>query len=238
MRIHIIQHVSFETPAALANWCTSRGHTLQCSAIYQDGVLPEQDSFDMLILLGGPMHVYESSKYPWLDNEIKAIKDAILAEKKVFGICLGAQLIAVALDAQVTNGPFKEIGWYPVTHLNHTGHPNIFKNIPNPFDAFHWHSDTFQIPKGAYRIAESAACPNQAFQYEKHVLAIQFHLETNEQILESLIEHCPDDLREGPWTQDPHTMQSQTAQLPGIHQSLFSILDLFTKSTSTLKMLQ
>ena len=229
MRIHVIQHVPFETPAAIANWCDLRGHTLQNTAIYQNEILPNLNSYEMLVLLGGPMNVNQTALYPWLHKEIKIIQQAILAEKKVFGICLGAQLIAAALDARIEKGPCKEIGWFPVTLVPNEGQIGLFDQLANPFYAFHWHGDTFQIPNGAFRIAESTACSNQAFQYKKHVLGIQFHLETNEQSLENLIEHCADELGDGPWIQDAATMQNQTFRIPELHQSLFSILDLFTR---------
>jgi len=201
MRIHYLQHVPFEDLANIGVWAAKHGHAITGTRLFCGDPLPAVDSFDLLVVLGDPMNVDEHDRYPWLLEEKRLIGQAIEYKKSILGICLGAQLAAVALGADVKPNLHKEIGWFPVSLTDEAQASKFFRNFPPEFMAFHWHGDTFDIPAGAVRLAGSEACPNQAFQYDAHVLAVQFHLEYSTSSIAKMLHHCGDELVGGPYVQ-------------------------------------
>jgi GMP synthase-like glutamine amidotransferase len=199
MNIHYIQHVPFEGLGILEDWVYQPAHKVTKTKVFEDNRFPFVDLFDVLIILGGPMSVHDTEEHPWLIAEKALIKKAIEKNKKVFGICLGAQLIAEVLGAQVKKNPYREIGWFPIENLV----PNnpLLEHIPTSFDAFHWHGETFDLPLNAIHLFSSKACTNQAFQYNQNVLAFQFHLEMTEEAIADLTSKAHADLIEGPYVQ-------------------------------------
>ncbi len=204
MNIHWLQHVPFEGLGCIEPWLIENGHAVSCTRLWAGDRLPDIENIDGLIVMGGPMGVYDEAIYSWLAEEKAFIQQIIAQNKPVLGICLGAQLIAEVLGSRVTRlreqaagnvwkNSQREIGFFPVA-----GDGKIF---PEEFTAFHWHGDTFGIPEGAVHLASSAACENQAFIYKDNVLALQFHLETTEQSLLSLYAHCKDEVTCGPFIQ-------------------------------------
>lgn len=185
MILRTLEHVSFEGPAAIADWARERGIDVERTAIYAGKSAPDVDSFDILAVMGGPMNIYEEDKYPWLAAEKRLIKEAIDAGKIVIGVCLGAQLIADCLGAKITPNEYKEIGWLPITLAE------------GELLAFHWHGDTFSLPAGSERLASSVACLNQGFTFGKNVLALQFHIEYSPESIETMIKNCPEDFADG-----------------------------------------
>lgn len=139
--------------------------------------------FNALIILGGPLNVYEEDSYPYLRQVDQLIKEAIQKDMPVLGACLGGQLIAKALGAPVIRNPVQEIGWYGM-RLTAAGIKSpFFKDLPGEFPVFHWHSDTFTLPNGAINLAATKYCANQAFSCGPRVLAVQFHLEITPDII-------------------------------------------------------
>lgn len=201
MRIHYLQHVSFEDLANIELWATVREHSISLTKLFMNEVLPSVDQFDCLIVMGGPMNIYEEAKYPWLVREKSFILETIKAGKLVLGICLGGQLIADVLGGKVRKNKFKEIGWYQVTKTAEASESVFFDTLPQKFISFHWHGDTFDIPPGCTRIAESQGCNNQAFEYGGKVLAIQFHLESSKLSIEKLIDNCRDEIVDSKYVQ-------------------------------------
>ncbi|HEY0602415.1 MAG TPA: type 1 glutamine amidotransferase [Herpetosiphonaceae bacterium] len=224
MNIHYIQHVPFEGIGSIGRWCQQHGHVLSNTRVYRDEPLPDLAAVDCLVSLGGPMNVYEHDRYPWLALEKRLVEQAIQAGKPVLGICLGAQLVADVLGARVFGNPYKEIGWFPV-ELTAAGRSNpIFSGWPEQLPVFHWHGDTFSLPAGALRIARSEGCPNQGFLYGDHVVALQFHLEATPESVQMLIEHCADELTEGPYIQTRDAIFSQQEHFAQINQAMDDIL--------------
>lgn len=193
LRIHYFQHVPFEEPGYLETWALSNGHSLSATKFYDKTNLPNPDEIDWLIVMGGPMGVYDEEEYPWLKEEKEFIRLAIEKDKTVVGICLGAQLIADVLGAKVYPNVQKEIGWFSVFNLSGNQH-KVSSGLPGVFTAFHWHGDTFDLPEGATHLLESDMCYNQAFIYQDKVLALQFHLEVTNQTLEMLVDNCRHEL--------------------------------------------
>lgn len=220
-----LQHVPFEGPGHLAVWCHERGYPLSCVELWKDLALPAPDEFDGLFVLGGPMNVYEEAKYPWLGPEKELIVRAISDRKPVLGVCLGAQLLSAVLGGTVSEMLDKEIGWFPVNLTAVGRDSDVFRGFPDKFMAFHWHGDSFSIPPRAFHLAQSEACDEQAFVYENHVVGLQFHLESTEQMIAGLIENCGEDLGCGYYIQDPHTIKSCANYLPVAEDLISRLLD-------------
>jgi len=176
MRTLAIRHVGFEHLDLLEDLLGERGHDVR----YLDaGVRPLHDvdpmADQLVVVLGGPVGVYETEAYPFLKEEIAFVRRRLAARKPTLGICLGAQIMAAALGARVYPGPEKEIGWKPLTFTN-TGKFSPLGHV-GAADVLHWHGDTFDLPPGATLLASTSLVENQAFALEDYGLALQFHLE-------------------------------------------------------------
>ena len=180
---------------------------------------------DWLIVMGGPMGIYDEENYPWLCAEKRFIKEAIDSEKIVLGICLGAQLIADVLGAKVYRNEHREIGWYKINRRPETDNTILSKAIPEQIEVFHWHGDTFDIPDDATALAESEACKNQGFILHDRVVAFQFHLETTLESATALIQNCRNDLDGSQYVQSEEEMLSNTQRFSTINQVMFSVLN-------------
>jgi len=184
-----LRHVAFEHAGLIADCLAARGRQLTqievgCEPLDRAAIVDA----DLLVVLGGPIGVYETDDYPFLGPEIEAIAARLAAERPTLGVCLGAQLIAAALGARVAPGPAKEIGYAPIT-LTEAGARSVLAPFANA-DVLHWHGDNFDLPPGAERLASTAVCPNQAFAIGHHTLGLQFHIETPPEEIEAwLIGH-------------------------------------------------
>jgi GMP synthase-like glutamine amidotransferase len=186
----------------MSDWFLSQGHELSCTRLFEEPSLPVVEDFDWLVVMGGPMGVGDSSKYPWLPFEMDLIRSTIINGKRILGVCLGAQLMAAAMGAKIHRNPQKEIGWFPVNKIGMDKTP-FAKDFPKTFDAFHWHGDTFDIPQGAEKLVSSKATANQGFCVGASALALQFHLELRVSDATRIAEACPDDLTPGAYVQQP-----------------------------------
>jgi GMP synthase-like glutamine amidotransferase len=228
MRIHYLQHEPFETPGAILAWAKNRGHALSSTMVYNSEPLPRPGSFDLLVIMGGSMSVYDEPLHPWMGAELRCIESAVGMNKKVLGICLGAQLIARSLGAKVYKNKHKEIGWFPVTLTPEGLKSPLFRGWPEEFTAFQWHGDTFDIPEGAAPVASSEACRNQAFVYEGKTIALQFHPETTEGDLELFLESVSGGLGEGPYIQSVNEIRNGKVRIPAMNELLFGTLEKLT----------
>ena len=189
------------------------------------------EEFDWLIVMGGPMNIYEEKEYPWLAGEKRFIGKAIEKGKIVLGICLGAQLIADVLGGQVVRNRCKEIGWFPVS-LRPEGTESVaFRGFPAKFQALHWHGDTFSLPPGAAMLAESEACPAQAFSSNGgRVLALQFHLESSKDSARALIQNCSDELVDGAYIQGADAILGSSENFSSIYDAMLLLLENMRKA--------
>jgi GMP synthase-like glutamine amidotransferase len=189
MEIHWFQHVPFEGLGAIEGWLLARGHTLTCTRFYAGESAPATvDGFDWLVVMGGPMNIYQYRDHPWLRAEKRVIRDAVAAGKRVLGVCLGAQLIADALGGKVYQNTEREIGWFPITAVPE-GRGSPFE-FPAESTVFHWHGDTFSLPPGGVWLARSEACEHQAFAVGARVLGLQFHLEMTPDDVARIAREC------------------------------------------------
>ncbi len=232
MHIHCLQHVSFENPGTILEWISNNNHTISYTYFFEKNpVLPTLDSFDALLILGGYMNVNEEEKFPWLKVEKTYIKEVIKKNKKIFGICLGSQLLANVLGAKVVQGQQKEIGFFPITFSSEAKNNSIFNHFQNETTVFHWHSETFEIPEKAVRIASSNACENQGFMIENRIMAFQFHIEMDDKVIESLIENEPEEIAEkGNYIQNANEIKSNFDNLNQNKNDFFKLLDTFFKN--------
>ncbi len=219
MKLHYLQHVPFEGLGIIEDWAKAQDTEISVSQLFNNDPLPDLAGFDWLVVMGGPMGIYDYEKYPWLVTEKLFIKNAIDAGKTVIGICLGAQLIADVLGAKVYPGPQKEIGWFPIQRAE--GAPEI---IPKELTAFHWHGDTFEIPEGAICLASSEAYKNQGFIYNNCVIALQFHLETTYESMKALIENCGSELVDAPTIQTAKQMRTGRSNIENINAAMKALL--------------
>ena len=224
MRIHSLQHVPFEDIGSMANDFHAQGYSLTSTHWYRGDAAPDINSFDALVVMGGPMGIYDEAIYPWLADEKVLIKEAIAAGKIVLGICLGAQLIADVLGGKVTRNPHKEIGWLPIQiHPAAANHPiaQVFARYP---EVFHWHGDTFALPPGAVHLASSEGCVNQAYVFQDQVYGFQFHLETTPTSARALIENCADDIDGSRYTQSAQAILASEDKFAQINRAMSEVL--------------
>ena len=196
-----VMHVPFEGPGIIAPWAKRNGIHMKFVRVFEHVPFPDLGENDMLLIMGGPMNVYDYHVHPWMEEEIEWVSKAISKGNPVLGICLGAQIIASALGVEVHPGDEKEIGWHPLQFLPAIGDYKIWKDHPGTQMVFHWHRDTFDIPDHAVRIAASEAFDNQGFIYKNRVVALQFHLEVTKESVGELVENCRDDIVPGPHVQ-------------------------------------
>ncbi len=227
MKIHYIQHVPFEDLGSIAVWAANKNAQISCTRLFKDEPLPELDNFDWLIVMGGPMNIYEDDIYPWLRREKKFIGEAISHGKKVLGVCLGAQLIADVLGAKIYANNEKEIGWFPIKAASNLTDKILRDIFDSDMEVMHWHGDTFSIPAGATRIAESDVCQNQGFIYKDNVIALQFHLETTAASLAKLIDNCHDELVAGTYIQNANDMLAEKERFDRINVAMNNLLNYF-----------
>jgi len=207
--LHYIEHVPFEPPGSILNWAQNKSMDISATKLYQAADFPDPDSIDFLVIMGGPMNIYEYQKYDWLKPEKTFIKSCLEKGKSILGVCLGSQLLADCLGSRVYENKYREIGWFPVEFSDEV----LSKALPDGFlkstTSFHWHGETYDLPEGAVQLGSSEATRNQGFLYGDNVLAMQFHLEVNDHMVSDLIRNGGDDLsREGDFIQDPGMLES------------------------------
>jgi GMP synthase (glutamine-hydrolysing) len=181
----VLRHVAFEDLGLLAPVLNREGWTVSfCEAAVEDLSHRFIEHADLLIVLGGPIGVYETETYPFLTREIALLERRLAKERPTLGICLGGQLMARALGGRVFAGSVKEIGWGPVALTEAGAVSSLAPLAEDGAKVLHWHGDTFDLPQGATRLASNANYENQAFAYCHHSLALQFHLEADPRQLE------------------------------------------------------
>ncbi len=185
----VVRHVAFEDLGTFAPVLSAAGFDLSVMDAGVDELFEPIVRSDLVVVLGGPIGVYEEDRYPFLSAERKALGQRLRDGLPTLGICLGAQLMAAALGARVYPGAHKEIGWAPV-ELTAAGTSSCLSKLEGQ-PVLHWHGDTFDLPQGAERLASTALYPNQAFAIGSNALALQFHPELDARRFEQwLIGHA------------------------------------------------
>lgn len=194
MSLLVLQHIECEGPGYIADFAASRGLDLEVIRVFDGTPIPAPQNAEAMIVLGGPMNVYEEERYPWLVAENSAIQAAVSADVPYLGICLGSQLLAKALGASITRNPAEEIGFGDVRLSPEGSQDPLFRGFADVLPAFHWHEDTWALPTGGTLLASSDACPHQAFRHGK-AYGFQFHIETTPEMVSDWIDEYSGQLR-------------------------------------------
>jgi GMP synthase-like glutamine amidotransferase len=226
MKIHCIRHEPFEGPGYIEWWAKENNHTIQFTRTYMHQSFPDEIDFELLIIMGGSVTLHTNVIIPWLAEEEHFILKAISQNKKILGICLGAQILAKIHGAKIYPGKSKEIGWYPVRF--HIPEPSDFSFLPKEMPVFHWHGDTFDLPEGSQHLASSALTPNQAFTIGKNIVAFQFHLEMTAPAVKKIIKALQVELcNGGEYVQSAADILNQTTYVNPCKEILYKFLDRF-----------
>jgi GMP synthase-like glutamine amidotransferase len=181
MSVLILKNIANEGPGTIEDFLKEKGISYHILNMFEPGEMPDISGFSHLVVMGGPMAVYEMDKFPFLHIEAAAIRSFIKSGKAVLGICLGAQMIAYALGAEVYPGGKEETGWGRVG-ITQDGleDPVMFSLSADrqPYaEVFQWHGDTYDLPENSVSLSSSEVYPNQAFRYRDNIYALQFHIE-------------------------------------------------------------
>lgn len=225
MRIRCLTHAPFEGPGSIEAWARDRGHELALTRVWAGDALPPVGADDWLFVLGGPMSVHDEAVHPWMAAEKRFLRARLDAGKRVVGVCLGAQLLAEALGARVVRARASEIGWFPVTLTREGREYPPLAGVPERWEVLHWHGETFDLPRGAVRLAGSEACANQAFAVGSSVLAFQFHPEATRTWLTGLIQNAAADLVDGPYVEAPAVMLGDEPRFASARERMRGVLD-------------
>lgn len=202
MSVLILKNIPAEGPGTIEDFLCVQGIPYRVVDLQAEAI-PDPGEYQTLVMMGGPMSVNDD--IPYIRREEELVREFIGAGKQVFGVCLGAQIMARALGARVYAGPEKEIGWFDIV-LTEEGirDPLMRRLATHPragdfwksFKVFHWHGETFDIPAGAERLAKSSLYTNQAFRYGPNAYAFQFHIEVRREMITEWLENEPVDLEE------------------------------------------
>jgi GMP synthase (glutamine-hydrolysing) len=201
MSVLIIKNIITEGPGTLGLFLDEKHIPYTVVELGAGETPPPLDKYNSLVVLGGPMGVYEMDKYPHLTVGSRIIREALNRDLKVFGVCLGSQMLAHCLGAEVFPGPGKEIGWH---HIELTGeglkdplmrqaatHPQV-GDFWRSFKVLHWHGDTFNLPHGAVLLASSKLYKHQAFRFGNNAYGFQFHIEVTKEMILEWFKDMPD----------------------------------------------
>ena len=195
-QIYVLQHHPVENLGTIADALEEAALAWQYVRIHEGHSVPtEMKGAGGLIVMGGPMGVYQTDRYPFLLEEMRLIEQAVKEDLPVLGVCLGAQIVAAALGAKVAKNPAgKEIGWHPVTMTDTAQDDRLFRGVARTITPFHWHGDVYELPAGAVSLSSSDKTPCQSFRHGSSVYALQFHLEVTKESVASMAAEWPREL--------------------------------------------
>lgn len=230
MRIHILMHESFESPGAIVEWAVQKKHQVTYTKFYQNDTLPHDvNELDFLVIMGGPQcpdTTKSECPHFHVKEEILFIQKAINADKKILGVCLGAQLIGEALGARYDHSPEREIGLFNVVKTPDAQSDPIFKTFPDTFKVGHWHGDMPGLTKDAVVLATSKGCPRQIVRYSPKIYGFQCHFEFTKQTIEEMIQNSQEELYKYkglPFVEDENSLRKHN--FTPVNNLLFSFLD-------------
>jgi GMP synthase (glutamine-hydrolysing) len=224
MRIHCLQHSPLAGQSFLPEWAARHGHAWERTVMSSQGAgPPDIEEVDFLVITGGPMSVWEERRYPWLGEEKRYLERYLATGKPLLGICLGAQLLAEILGAKVMPGGHKEIGWFEVRTTQALRDTPLTGSLPERFETFLWHADTFDLPEDALHLARSEAFANQAYLWGP-ALALQFHLEVRPDWVGMLVDRDAQELVPAPFVQTREQLLNRPESLYAANNALLNRL--------------
>lgn len=183
-RALVLQHIACEPPGEYEDVLVEHGVEICRVELDEGEELPEPETFDLIVAMGGPMSVNDDDQHPWLTGEKRLIGESVRRETPYWGACLGVQLLAASLGAEVFAGPAPEVGLMPVTLSDAALEDPVFAGLPRDLLTLQWHGDTFGLPDGAVLLAGSDAYPHQAFRFGRVAYGVQFHVEVSSAMAE------------------------------------------------------
>ncbi len=193
----ILQHAACEHAGNIAAALQRANRRSATIELFAGQNVPEtMDSYSALVIMGGPMGVYEEAQYPFIRDELRLIEQTLKQNKPILGICLGSQLLAAALGAKVYPGPKKEIGWYLVSRLPAAKGDALAVGLPESFMAMHWHGDVFDVPAGSVPLLRSDLTACQAFRFDRNAYGFLCHLELSLPQMDRMIQAFPEELHQ------------------------------------------
>lgn len=181
-RVLALQHVWDDPPGYLAE--ILRVHEIVCETIEVEKTpLPDPTPYQAIVLMGGPQHLYADEQPAWFEQEKALLRQAVAEDIPTLGICLGGQLLASALGAEVRRHHLAEVGFFHIPLTEAGRQDPLFSGLPGQQLAFHWHEDVFELPEGAILLASNESAPHQAFRYGSRAYGLQFHIELNTDLI-------------------------------------------------------
>jgi GMP synthase (glutamine-hydrolysing) len=215
-KVTVIQHVEPEGPGTIAEVLRSRNLEVDVIRADRGQSIPESvGDMAALVVMGGPMGVHDTTRYPYLRDVMKLIDGALETHRPVLGVCLGSQLLAATLGADVRAAEQKEIGWHAVTLSRAADRDALFFGVEKTFRAFHWHGEVFDLPAGAVLLASSARTPCQAFRWGDHAYGLLFHLEVDATAIEQMVSTFGHELAQA-GVEAQHIAAGSTRHLPAL----------------------
>ena len=196
-RVVILQHAQSENLGTIEDALTANGVSFDYVRTFEGQPVPDDvGGSSGLIIMGGPMGVYETDRFPFLHQEMKFIEAYLEAQRPILGVCLGSQLLAAALGATVRKGRQKEIGWFPVELTPASAQDPLWTGQASRFVAYHWHGDIFDLPKEAVPLALSEITPVQCFRFADRAYGILFHLEVTDRHIRKMLNEFAGEIQE------------------------------------------
>lgn len=230
-KVLVVQQVPHEGLGIIGPLLERKGFAPDFLKAYEGHPAPRSvEGYSALIVLGGPMGVYEEKEYPFLKDEIRLIESAMKTNTPALGVCLGAQLMAAAAGARVYKGKTKEIGWYGATLTEEGMDDRLFMGLSDEFTVFQWHGDTFDLPRDSVLLASSELFPNQAVRIGSRAYAVQFHIEVTEKMISEWIEVNSEELKGLKGVIDPVKILRETREkIGGLHEYGRTVIERFLR---------
>ncbi len=227
MKIHILHHDPIDfAPDNITLWSQEKGYRINETFLCNQEKLPSLETFDWLIIMGGSQHAWDEEKHPWLIPEKAFIAESVHRKKTILGICFGTQLLAEVLGGEVYPNPDQEIGWFDVSLTTEGEESFLFRNVPQSFISFHWHSDHYSLPPGCTCLARTEPTPNQAFVCKNRPLVgLQFHPEITRAMADGYAKKYGHRWRKGKFVPGRETVLKQTETIPDTYWLMAAILD-------------
>lgn len=193
----VLQHAASEGLGTIENALTAAGVAIEYVRAFEGQPVPRRvDQSSGLVVMGGPMGVDETARFPFLAQELELITSFLKAQRPILGVCLGSQLLATALGAPVRRGRRKEIGWYPITLSPESRVDPLWRDQPSQFVGYHWHGDVFDLPSKAILLASSDISGVQAFRYGDRAYGLLFHMEVSQPHVRGMLTEFAGEIKE------------------------------------------
>ena len=226
----VFRHVEIEDLGLIAPIMEAEEILYRYVDLFRGDPVPERlDKIGGIVLMGGPMGVYDEDRYPYLVAENRLVQEALDADLPILGVCLGSQLIAKAAGARVFKGPRREIGWLPIRLTAEGEKDPVMGALREAPVVLHWHGDTFDLPEGAVHLASSERYPHQAFRIGRRSYALQFHLEVDPRMIDRWLK-SPNNLRELADVSDDTSAEVIRRESPENMSRLLGAADAFFKA--------